>query len=206
MNAFVYIFLWIMNSISYSGCDIALGSLSGKLAFTMFFLGAVQSFCSLISGVLVLKFNEETLLKYTTIFMAFFFALYIFEPQNKINPEIWVSVLFTLFMVLANIGIELNWTILVNLLQKYIPLDYQQNVFAFGDMLSMVITLILPYYIEIMIFISTSPIFGFGILALLGRVCITCLKKKKDEFAPSEQTNKVEMEIHKENNYHLIEK
>ena len=176
-NVLVYLFLWNMNSISYSGCDIALGSLAGRLAFTMFFLGAVQAICSFISGNLVLKYAEETLLKATTVFMAAFFLVYVFQPQNKLNVEVYVSILFTVFMIIANIGIELNWTVLVNLLQKYIPLDFQQNVFAFGDSCASLINLILPYYIEFMIFIGISPIFGFGILALLGRFVIGYLVK-----------------------------
>ena len=166
-----------MNNLSYFGCDFALGSLSGNLTFTMFFLGAVQAICSLISGNLVLKFQEEVLLKLTTVFMAFFFLLYIFEPQNKLTVETHISVLFTIFIIVANIGIELNWTILVNLLQKYIPLEFQQNVFAFADLFGSILALILPYYIEFMIYLSISPIFGFGLLALGGRIVINFLVK-----------------------------
>ena len=194
-----------MNKFSYNGCDIALGTLAGSLAFTMFFIGAVQAFCSFISGNLVLKFHEEILLKLTTLFMAFFLLLYIFEPQDKLNVEIYVSIFFILFMILANIGIELNWTILVNLLQKYIPIEFQQNVFAFGDLLAMVITLMLPYYIEFMVYISVSPIFGFGIFALFGRLVIMLLIKTEDtennNYDESLLTNDKDLAfINKENN------
>jgi len=184
-----------MNSISYSGCDIALGSLSGRLAFTMFFLGAVQAICSFISGNLVLKYAEERLLKLTTILMAIFFLIYIFQPQNKINVELYLSILFTVFMIIANIGIELNWTVLVNLLQKYIPLEFQQNVFAFGDSCTSIISLILPYYIEFMIFLSISPIFGFGILAVLGRIAIEYLVKVETFEEKYEKKKNLSMEL-----------
>ena len=204
-----------MNSISYNGCDIALGSLSGSLVFTMFFLGAVQAICSFVSGNLVLKFQEETLLKLTTVLMAFFFLLYIFEPQNKLNVELYISVLFTIFMIIANIGIELNWTILVNLLQKYIPLDFQQNVFAFGDMCAMMISLILPYYIEFTLYIGLSPIFGFGLVALIGRFVIgllvnvvnneaveeKLLKKKKSVSLIKEGDKEIELPDSKEKDH-----
>ncbi len=196
-----------MNNLNYFGCDIALGSLASNLAYTMFFLGAVQAICSLISGNLILKFQEEVLLKITTVFMAFFFLLYIFEPQNKLAVETYISVLFTIFMIVANIAIELNWTILVNFLQKYIPLQFQQNVFAFGDMCAMIFTLILPYYVEFMISLSISPIFGFGLLALAGRVVISFLVKDEENINRKSQVlidRANEFEENKDKNYKML--
>lgn len=172
----------------------------------MFFLGAIQAFCSLTSGFLVLKYKEENLVKFTTLLTGFFFLLYIFEPSDKINVEVWVSIIFTLLVIFGNIGIELNWTIFVNLLQKLIPLEYQQNLFAFADMLNMVLSLLLPSYIEFMVSISISPIFGFGILAILARLCVSLLKVDGNNKEKKAQEINVEVEIRNENNYNLLEK
>lgn len=198
--------MWIVNALCYTGCDIGLGSLSGNLALTMFGLGAIQTICCLTSGFLVLNYKEENLIKLTTVFMSFFFLLYIFEPRDKINEELWVAIIFSLLVVCGNIGVELNWAFFVNILQKVIPIEHQQNLFAFSSMSAMILNLLLPYYNEFMVSLSISPIFGFGILALFGRLCISFLPKENINKEENKLKNDVEVEITNENNYHLLEK
>lgn len=181
VNILLYLLIWNLNSILYAGCGISLSSFSGQLNITMFFLGAVQTTCSYISGNLILEFKEEILLKITTSCMAIFFVIFFFEPKNKLNVESYASFIFTVLMVLGNIGLELNWPILVNFLQRHVPIEFQQNVFSLGS--TRLITFLVPYYIEFMVSLSISPIFGFGILAFFARVFLSYATKP--EFSES---------------------
>ena len=94
-------------------------------------------------------------------------------------------------------------------------MEFQQNIFAFGDMCAMVLSLILPYYIEFMISLSISPIFGFGLLALGGRIAINNLvkveifdEKFNKKIATSNEEilkdKKIEFKENNENNYQLM--
>lgn len=80
-------------------------------------------------------------------------------------------------MVLANFGIELNWTILVNIVQKYAIPSAQQNIFASADTTTNLLSLAIPFYIEGMQSVGLSPIFLFGILSILGRILVMFLRE-----------------------------
>lgn len=80
-------------------------------------------------------------------------------------------------MVLANFGIELNWTILVNIVQKYAVPSAQQNIFASADTTTNLLSIAIPFYIKAMQNVGLSPIFLFGILSIFGRILIIFLKE-----------------------------
>jgi hypothetical protein len=84
-------------------------------------------------------------------------------------------------MGLANFGIELNWTILVNIVQKYIIPSAQQNIFASADTLTNILSLTIPFYIEGMQVIGFSPIFLFGILSFVSRILVVFLSEVKEK-------------------------
>lgn len=85
-NALIYLFMWNMNSVSYAGCDISLGSLAIDLRYSIFFLGFIQALCCSISGYLLTKFPSELLIKFTTVWMTIFFLAFFFEPQVLVYP------------------------------------------------------------------------------------------------------------------------
>lgn len=178
-NILVLLFVWNINALAFSGCGVYLSSSSSNLNLTMFLLGTVQAVCCLISGNLFLKFKVEKLLRFTTTFISFFFLLFLFEPDHKNNLENKFSLFFTICLVMGNIGIELNWPILCTFMHKYVPRKFHQNVFSLATMRIMVF--LVPYYIELMLYFSITPIFGFGLLALLSRIFLNFVKKHEED-------------------------
>lgn len=73
---------------------------------------------------------------------------------------------------------EISITFVMNLIAKYFPINCQQAVFSFANLVFPLITALVPYYNNFMISAGLSPFSCYGFLNVLGFIALFWLKKK----------------------------
>lgn len=72
---------------------------------------------------------------------------------------------------------ETSWTLTVNLMNVYSPINAQQTIFSFCHLVAPIVTLLIPYYNNLMIKNRISPLAGYSVINIIGFLSLFWLNK-----------------------------